>query len=95
MKNQYLIYSKDDVYSILEQTNEIYIDNINFINKVPQNASEHILQIKYRDINDDYKWNVKYKGYDIQYFNLSIEDTVKYLWKIRKFYNNTVKKYNY
>ena len=88
MKNDYKIYSKEDVYDLLEQTNILYIADINFRNREPFEAKDYILQINYRE--EYYKFTVNYRGNNIKAFKMTIEGTVDFLYKYRKYYNKGV-----
>ena len=97
-KHKYYIYSKQDVLRNLEDVRDvaILIDGITLKNKTPVEDNDYFVQIKFH--NDRYKWITFYKvnnndPIQMSYFILSIEDTVDLLYDLRKYSNNSIKKW--
>ena len=63
-----------------------------FVNKQFITEEKHLLEIKYHE-DDYYIFTIKYRGATLTRFKLGIDETIDTIWKIRKHYNDTIRRY--
>jgi hypothetical protein len=90
-RNEYLIYSKQDVIELLEDGRDLLFEAFlkNKHNIIEDN--KHITRISWNANRDEYRWTCTYNTIQVNYFYLSVNKTINLLYQFRKIYNNSNK----